>query len=99
MTKPVLVDSARIGPGEDLDGFALQSQLRAEAAHGEGRFSKSLVPVKDPVSGETVLDKDEMFFLRATANLSTGGTAIDLTDVVHPDNREMAVRAVRAPRG
>ena len=44
----------------------------------------------------TVLDKDEMFFLRATANLSTGGTAIDLTDVVHPDNREMAVRAVRA---
>lgn len=25
-----------------------------------------------------------------------GGTAIDMTDVVHPDNREMAVRAVRA---
>jgi len=45
---------------------------------------------------ETVLKKDERFFLRSTANLSTGGTAIDLTDVVHPDNREMAVRAVRA---
>ncbi len=45
---------------------------------------------------ETVLKKDEAFFLRSTANLSTGGTAIDLTDVVHPDNREMAVRAVRA---
>jgi cyanophycin synthetase len=44
----------------------------------------------------TVLKKDEIFFLRATANLSTGGTSIDLTDVVHPDNREMAVRAVRA---
>lgn len=44
----------------------------------------------------TVLKKDEIFFLRSTANLSTGGTAIDLTDVVHPDNREMAVRAVRA---
>ena len=28
--------------------------------------------------------------------LSTGGTAIDLTDVVHPDNREMAVRAAQA---
>ncbi len=44
----------------------------------------------------TVLKKDEQFFLCATANLSTGGTAIDLTDVVHPDNREMAIRAVRA---
>jgi cyanophycin synthetase len=45
---------------------------------------------------KTVLKKSENFFLRSTANLSTGGTAIDLTDVVHPDNREMAVRAVRA---
>ena len=44
----------------------------------------------------TVLPDGETFFLRATANLSTGGTAIDLTDVVHPDNRDMAVRAVRA---
>ena len=45
---------------------------------------------------ETVLPAGETFYLRSTANLSTGGTAIDLTDVVHPDNREMAVRAVRA---
>jgi cyanophycin synthetase len=44
----------------------------------------------------TVLDEGEIFYLRSTANLSTGGTAIDMTDVVHPDNREMAVRAVRA---
>ena len=44
----------------------------------------------------TVLKKDERFFLRSTANLSTGGTAIDVTDVVHPDNREMAISAVRA---
>jgi cyanophycin synthetase len=44
----------------------------------------------------TVPARDEMVFLRGTGNLSTGGTAIDLTDVVHPDNREMAVRAARA---
>ncbi len=44
----------------------------------------------------TVLKEGEIFFLRSTANLSTGGTAIDMTDVVHPDNREMAVRAVQA---
>jgi len=35
-------------------------------------------------------------YLRSTANLSTGGTATDVTDVIHPDNREMAERAVRA---
>ncbi|MBS0431809.1 MAG: acetate--CoA ligase family protein, partial [Proteobacteria bacterium] len=34
--------------------------------------------------------------LRATANLSTGGTATDVTDIIHPDNRDMAVRAIRA---
>jgi cyanophycin synthetase len=45
---------------------------------------------------QTVLDEGEIFYLRSTANLSTGGTAIDMTDVVHPDNREMAIRAVRA---
>ncbi len=44
----------------------------------------------------TVLPEGEVFFLRSTANLSTGGTAIDLTDIVHPDNREMAVRAVQS---
>ena len=44
----------------------------------------------------TILKKDEILYLRSTANLSTGGTAIDLTDVVHPDNRSMAERAVKA---
>jgi cyanophycin synthetase len=38
----------------------------------------------------------EQVFLRSTGNLSTGGTATDLTDVVHPDNASMAVRAVKA---
>ncbi len=47
-------------------------------------------------SRETVLPAGETFYLRSTANLSTGGTAVDLTDVVHPDNRAMAERAVRA---
>jgi len=45
---------------------------------------------------DTVLPDGEIFYIRNTANLSTGGTAIDLTDVVHPDNREMAVRAIQA---
>jgi cyanophycin synthetase len=45
---------------------------------------------------ETVPPSGEQVFLRSTGNLSTGGTATDLTDVVHPDNLEMAVRAVKA---
>ncbi|HEX9950799.1 MAG TPA: cyanophycin synthetase, partial [Rubricoccaceae bacterium] len=48
------------------------------------------------VTRDSVLEDGQILYLRSTANLSTGGTAIDLTDVVHPDNREMAVRAVRA---
>jgi cyanophycin synthetase len=38
----------------------------------------------------------EVVPLRSTANLSTGGTATDVTDIIHPDNRAMAERAVRA---
>jgi cyanophycin synthetase len=49
---------------------------------------------KGGVDKDTVLPAGEVFYLRSTANLSTGGTAIDMTDVVHPDNREMAVRSV-----
>jgi len=46
---------------------------------------------------EASVPKDgEVVFLRSTANLSTGGTATDVTDIIHPDNRDMAVRAVRA---
>ena len=48
------------------------------------------------VDENTVLEDGQVFYLRATANLSTGGTAIDLTDVVHHDNREMAMRAAKA---
>lgn len=46
--------------------------------------------------GDTVPAKGEVVYLRSTANLSTGGTAIDVTDIIHPDNREMAIRAIKA---
>lgn len=44
---------------------------------------------------ETVLQAGEIFYLRSTGNLSTGGTAIDMTDSCHPDNRDMAMRAAK----
>jgi cyanophycin synthetase len=45
---------------------------------------------------QSVLTKDETLYLRSTGNLSTGGTAVDVTDIIHPDNREMAQRAALA---
>ena len=44
----------------------------------------------------SVVAKDRVLYLRSTGNLSTGGTAIDLTDQVHPDNAEMAQRVAQA---
>jgi acetyl-CoA C-acetyltransferase len=43
---------------DDVDAYAVESQKRAAAAWGEGRFKKSVVPVKD-VNGITLLDRDE----------------------------------------
>lgn len=47
-------------------------------------------------TAETVPAEGEIVYLRRTANLSTGGTAIDVTDIIHPDNRRMAERAILA---
>jgi len=40
----------------------------------------------------SVLEKDKRLLLKDTANLSTGGTAEDVTDIVHPANVFMAER-------
>jgi cyanophycin synthetase len=42
---------------------------------------------------DAVPNEGAVVTLRATANLSTGGTAIDRTDVIHPDNASIARRA------
>jgi cyanophycin synthetase len=44
---------------------------------------------------ETVLPKGEDLALKPTANLSTGGTATDVTDDVHPQNRSLFERIAR----
>jgi acetyl-CoA C-acetyltransferase len=43
---------------DDVDAYAVESQKRAAAAWDDGRFSRSVVPVKD-VNGMTILAKDE----------------------------------------
>src|SRR6186713_3420908 len=43
---------------DDVDAYAVQSQQRAAKAWDEGRFDKSVVPVKD-INGLTILARDE----------------------------------------
>ncbi|MEQ8347959.1 MAG: acetyl-CoA C-acetyltransferase [Sneathiellaceae bacterium] len=43
---------------DDVDAYAVESQKRAKKAWDEGRFAKSVVPVKD-INGLTILDRDE----------------------------------------
>jgi acetyl-CoA C-acetyltransferase len=43
---------------DDVDAYAVESQKRAATAWDEGRFDRSVTPVKDP-NGLTILAKDE----------------------------------------
>jgi acetyl-CoA C-acetyltransferase len=52
----------------DLDAYAVASQQRAAAAWREGRFARSIVPVKD-ILGVTLLDHDET--VRGSTTLET----------------------------
>jgi len=44
---------------------------------------------------KSILKKDEILNLKDTANLSTGGTAEDVTDIIHPYNIFMCERIAR----
>ena len=57
-------------------------------------FTENILRVRN-FTLETVLDKDYELWLKPTANLSTGGTATDVTDTVHPSNIVMAERIAR----
>ena len=75
----------RRGIGHEKVLTRIEFDLQADRLLAERGYTRQSVPA----SGEMVP-------LRLTANLSTGGTAEDVTDVVHPDNAEMAVRAIKA---
>ncbi|MCM1984296.1 cyanophycin synthetase [Lyngbya confervoides] len=44
---------------------------------------------------DSILDPNDVCYLRATANLSTGGIAIDRTEEIHPETVWMAERVAR----
>lgn len=84
-----LVDIVNADPRRGIGHEKVLTRIELDAQAERLMASKN-------VTRDTVLPEGEVFFLRGTGNLSTGGTAIDLTDVVHPDNRDMAVRAAKA---
>jgi acetyl-CoA C-acetyltransferase len=55
---------------EVVDQYALESHRRAARAHAEGRFARSLAPVRD-INGIVILDHDET--VRADASMESLG--------------------------
>ena len=106
-----LVAATRRTPGHVVgDGTRSIAELveivNADPRRGVGH-EKVLTKIQLDREAEMMMDRlgytaasvpgdGEVVYLRSTANLSTGGTATDVTDIIHPDNRDMAVRAIRA---
>ncbi|MEO0466156.1 MAG: cyanophycin synthetase [Pseudomonadota bacterium] len=84
-----LVDTVNDDPRRGVGHENMLTQLRLDEAAVALLDEQGLHVDSVPRDGEIVV-------LRKTANLSTGGTAIDVTDIVHPENRIMAERAVKA---
>lgn len=57
-------------------------------------ISHRLLALKD-YTLDTVLTEGEVFHLQAAANLSAGGTAVDVTDELHPSTKAIAERVAR----
>jgi len=53
---------------DDVDSYAARSQERAAAAQAEGRFARSVIPVKD-INDQVLLDHDE--FIREGTTVET----------------------------
>ena len=75
----------RRGVGHENVLTRIELDVQAKALLEEKGYTEETVPA----DGEEV-------YLRKTANISTGGTAVDVTDTIHPDNKLMAERAIRA---
>jgi cyanophycin synthetase len=84
-----LVEQVNADPRRGIGHEKVLTQIRLDDQALSCLAALGYTPASVPPAGQEVM-------LRRTANLSTGGTATDVTDVVHPDNVEMAVRAIQA---
>src|SRR5580692_11663032 len=84
-----LIDSVNQDPRRSVGHEKVMTRLELDA-------QAEMMLERQGLTADSVPPRDQVVALRSTANLSTGGTAMDVTDVIHPDNRDMAVRAVTA---
>jgi cyanophycin synthetase len=105
-----LVAAAKRTPAHVVgDGVSTIQQLIDEVNKDPRRgygHEKTLTQIEvDPITNnileekglrlDSVLEKDRILYVKDTANLSTGGTAEDVTDIVHPYNVFMAERIAK----
>ncbi|MBP6330369.1 MAG: cyanophycin synthetase [Dokdonella sp.] len=84
-----LVDEVNTDPRRGVGHEKVLTKLELDA-------QADMMMARMEMTAASVPEKDRIVYLRSTANLSTGGTATDVTDIIHPDNRDMAIRAIRA---
>ncbi len=84
-----LIALANTDPRRASDHAAALSKIRIDAV-------ALAVLAEQEVTPESVPEKDRVIFIRRNANLSTGGTAVDVTDLVHPTIRDVAIEAAQA---
>jgi cyanophycin synthetase len=74
-----LIEEANLDPRRGRGHGNVLTQIPADAATVDFLAQDGLTLSSVPAAGKRI-------FLRPTANLSTGGTSIDRTDEIHPDN-------------
>lgn len=50
---------------------------------------------KQDLSEKSILEQDQIVYLRENSNVSTGGDTIDYTDQMHPGYKDIAIKAVK----
>lgn len=83
-----LIAEANLDPRRAAAHAAALSKIRIDAVALGVLAEQDLTPDSVPEQGRTV-------YIRRNANLSTGGTAVDCTDEVHPSIRDAAIEAAQ----
>ena len=72
-------------------GMAFERVLEKIEIDGEARQCLA----EEGLTPDSVLPPGQVVRLRGAANISRGGTSVDVTEDIHPDNRKMAEQAAR----